>query len=376
MQTKNENETGSDLFARLLSQKLTSTNASTSAAAATSQAQNTQQPVDPVLTQLENILMINKSIPFDDCLLPNGISNRQIVEITGREGKTELAMHLIARYLLPPVWKFKSNDVEVSLDLREFSAAVESKCKLVLIETESKFSYIRLFTIMEHRIHKALLKLGSKSDLKSDTLGLQMKKFIRECMKNMIVYQCHSNEHFILSLAACENYIQSLLVSDAAYKTHVMPIFIDSLSSHMEIVDKFNFCLGVADNDYTEKYALQLIKKLLSKYNVCFVAVRPNFSLSLNGTVSDGAYLFKKWQSIVNVRLELTSGPKLAPPTGQDADEVDVKIKQPQPDRVVNILNLTKENSTADQQKPELVHSRTFNFKIDNSGFNVLNQLA
>lgn len=93
-----ENETGSELFTRLLSsQKKCETTTFT-------QCQN----ANPILiSQLESILAVSKPLNLDDGLFSTAIGSREVVEIYGRigVGKSELLMHLMSRCLVPPKWK-------------------------------------------------------------------------------------------------------------------------------------------------------------------------------------------------------------------------------------------------------------------------------
>lgn len=100
-----ENETGRDLFARLLTQKPPST--------ASINGENEKKPSlvqsqsnSAVISQLESVLLANKRINLEPNLFPNWVSNREIIEINGRVGvgKSELMMHLISRFLLPSKW--------------------------------------------------------------------------------------------------------------------------------------------------------------------------------------------------------------------------------------------------------------------------------
>lgn len=103
---ESENESGSDLFARLYTQSISATNSPTQLQTSIS---HFQFPNNPLISQLENILMINKTLNIDYKLFPSGISNREIVEISGKVGvgKSELVMHLISRCLLPARWNIQ-----------------------------------------------------------------------------------------------------------------------------------------------------------------------------------------------------------------------------------------------------------------------------
>lgn len=131
-------ENGCDVFARLLTQKQSNTShqisneQSTRAAAAAASSSSTvtttsKNPLQPsqaansrLLTQLENTLFTNKPLNLDPLLFPNGIANREVVEITGRvdSGKSELMRHLISRCILPSKWRLPKNDAQAQEENR------------------------------------------------------------------------------------------------------------------------------------------------------------------------------------------------------------------------------------------------------------------
>jgi RecA/RadA recombinase len=177
--TKNQNETATDLFARLIKNNNIST-------------QSTAQ-----LSQIESILMINKHLNIDNVLFPNGIENKQIIEIYGRplSGKTELIMHLMSRLLIPSKWTFELNNQTNELNLNEISSSTTTTTtpfKVILIETELKFSELRIFTIIENRLVDCYQK--SKLPKYNEKIKELMHKFIKDCLKNLIIFKCDSNE--------------------------------------------------------------------------------------------------------------------------------------------------------------------------------------
>lgn len=247
-QSSTQNETGTQLFARLLAKKADDSSQSTSTAS---------------LTQIENVLMINKQLHIDKHLFPNGLENKQIVEIFGRSGsgKTELIMHCIARLLIPHSWKFELDRQQFVVNLRGHSCADETKHsnselsqipKVILIETDFKFSIMRVFTIIEKRVTSACKTAG----IGNQSIQNLIRKFVKECLKNLTVYKCDSNEQYILVLAACEYYIQSLNEN----KQSITAVFIDSINSNYELLDKYNHHLGINDLNFTENYAVILLK--------------------------------------------------------------------------------------------------------------------
>ena len=324
-----QHETGTQLFARLVNSEKkanTLTSADTSNGVSSSPKPFTQ--VDKRLIQLENELMLNKTLNLDTHLFTKDMANKDVVEIYGKcnTGKSELIQHLMARFLLPPKWKL----AHFTIDLSEYSCLGGKNAELliepsqmpkcVLISTDAKFCILRLFTIIENRLKRALTQQQT-SNLPPDAHKLT-QKFIRDCLKNLVFYQCITNEQLIYSLVACEHYIQTLLSSPQNQQNQngcqiksILPVFIDSINSNFEIIDRFNSQMGQSDTEHTEKYCVQLVKRLVDNYNVCVIASRTD--LTYNGTLSSGmrnlnfsdfsSSSYKKWQTLVTKRVELMS---------------------------------------------------------------------
>ena len=235
------------------------------------------------------------------------LKNKEVIEIYGKHntGKTELLMDLMARFLLPLKWKLTE---DLIVDLGKYSSSSLYKepsqmTKAILINTDSKFNIQRLFVIMEERVKIVLNRLK----LFSDENKALLQKFIRDCLKNLVVYQCYTNEQFIFSFSACEMFIQKLLLEPKDKET-VWPIFIDSINSNYEIFDHYNRSNGLCDLfDHTEVYSVQSINKLLKNFNVCIISSRANLSYyNLKSLTEDYlSYSYQKWQKIVTKRIEL-----------------------------------------------------------------------
>jgi hypothetical protein len=89
----------------------------------------------------------------------------------------------------------------------------------------------------------------------------------------------------------------------------ITPIFIDTINSNYEILDKYNHSLDNSNNDlnFTENYAIILLKRLIENHNVCLIAARSEFiNIDLNKSYLDYFFnSFQKWQKIVNKRIHL-----------------------------------------------------------------------
>jgi len=377
-----QNETGSQLFARLLSQ---------TANAGTTNAPNATQ-TDPKLTQFKEVLNLNKPIDLEPTLFPKGIACKEIIEVYGKSGtgKSELLLHFISRFLMPPKWKLDltsgSSQLQVSVDLRHESTFGDEKSlnepsqmpKTILVSTDAKFNVIRVFNIMENRLSKALnssLNNGSIEEQQKaflvqnkELMKKSMKRFIRECLKNLIVYECFNSEQFIYALAACEHFVQNLIQTKSF--NYLMPIFIDTINSNYEITDRYNAYLGLNEFDHTEKYTLSLIKRLIERYSVCLIASRSDYSLTEN--YSNNVY--KKWQRVVDKKLELTwISSKIEADSDDLGETANKKFEYHQFLDLTEYLdqnkaNISKENQSNNQETKKSFNSSRFSFEIDNSG--------
>jgi hypothetical protein len=380
-QLSSQNETASQLFSRLLSQ---TTNMST----------NPTQ-TDPKLTQFKEVLNLNKPIDLEPTLFPKGVACKEIIELYGKSGtgKSELIMHFISRCLMPPKFKFDltsgSSLVQITLDLTDESIFGDEKNlnepsqmpKIILVNTDAKFNVMRLFNIMETRLSKALnnsFKNGINTQHQEvftsqskELIEKYMKRFIRECLKNLIVYECFNSEQFIYALAACEYFVQNLIQTKSF--NYLMPIFIDTINSNYELTDRYNAYLGLNEFDHTEKYTISLIKRLIEKYSVCIIASRSDYSLTEN--YSNNVY--KKWQQILDKKLEMTL---ISSKMGNDAKNPDETVDNTiLNQRYVNLMDYLdenktntstyfKENQSNNEETKKSFKSSKFIFEIDNLG--------
>jgi hypothetical protein len=251
-----QTESGEDLFFRLLTQN-----------------------------QSNTIESLNSQFGLDNRIFPNSIKKQDIIELNGSEnsGKTELLMHLLSRCLLPSKWKIETEDKqEVCLDLSEYSALRDTQ-KCILIDTELKFNVLRFYTIIERRIKTKLNSTGIKIE------SNKLKNFIKELMQNLTVYKCNSSEQYLMTLAACERFIK---VEQRTNGNKQIPVFIDSINSNYEFTDR----LLHNDVDYTEKFMITILNRIISKLNVIIIATKCDYKI-------ENSYL--KWKNMVTHKLEL-----------------------------------------------------------------------
>jgi hypothetical protein len=372
-----KNETGSQLFARLLSSQQTQPNRNSESVNSNVNYLNTQDKTMLITKKLENDLMINKSLKLDPDIFPNGIENKSIVEIFGKVGcgKTELILHFIARYLMPPLWKIDdTNQVNLTYFSIHDPNDFKELPKCILINNDSKVFILRLFTIMEQRITSLITSLN-------DLIQKKIKKFIEHNLKNLIVYQSYESEQFIYSIAAAENYIQSILIN-SINNNYIMPIFIDTINSCYEFIDRYQKNIGLIDNaaNFTENYSINLVKKLTERYNVCIIASRGDFY-----NKNSDNYTYKNWQAILNKRIELSIKINKIKTNEDDNenDENSINEKQQINDEKIfqfklieystkSLLNIKSDNKIDQNNKISncLIDKA---FIINNSGFNFKN---
>ena len=114
--------------------------------------------------------------------------------------------------------------------------------------------------------------------------------------------------------------------------------------------------MGICDNDHTEKYTIQLIRRLCSKYNVFIIATRTDLSFFAGSNENQVGY--KKWQAFANVRIELEvkTSTNLV-----DEENGDIECGKIEKKSTIKVMNV-KENKSMD-----VIRS----FSINNSGFQI-----
>ena len=153
---------------------------------------------------LKSALTTPALLKLDPKIFPYGVTGRDVIEITGAIGigKSELIMHLMSRCILPSAWKLRFNDTEIiSIDLNDLSCLDSSDSlarKVILIETDAKFNVMRLFSIIENRLLKVMSQNEAKLRIIEKKMQLKMvKRFIYECLRDLIIYRCNSSEQLI-----------------------------------------------------------------------------------------------------------------------------------------------------------------------------------
>ena len=343
------------------------------------------------LVQMEDVFMVNKKIALDSHIFSNGgIKNKQVIEIFGKlnSGKSELLMHFMARSLLPVKWKidlktfqeFDDDSKSVTVDLSEHSVysgseefdEPEKLGKVILIETTSKFSILRMFTILENRVlrsfHKIRASNSTAAKLKLSQIQSLMNKFLKDCLKNLVTFKCYNSDQFIFSLVACDHFIQSTYQEGKAQRS-IIPIFIDSVNFNFECVDKYSNQIGASEANCTENFGLTLIKRLVERFNVSVIATRLDCTYSFGEANQYSFFPYKKWQTLVDHRLELVDTNESTEKTFEDHQENPGSRNK----RILRLINAKAESMQ--EVKPETAHSiqNTLIFSIENDGFHFQN---
>ncbi|XP_045173538.2 DNA repair protein XRCC2-like [Mercenaria mercenaria] len=231
-----------------------------------------------------------------------GPQTKDVIELYGGEGtgKTELLVHLICRCILPEYWN--------NVPLDGHGAGV------VFIDTDFKFSVIRLVTVIEKYILDKARDCSKFTAIDSDSI----ESFIRECLKKLHILRCTSSEQLVVTLHNLENLICN--------ESSVSVIMIDSISTFYWI-DKSNGGDSIQAQESNMKYVTEILSKLINTYNLtllvtkavvykkkgqndCFEGESGMQSLSKHFANQDlelfhAEFMCKPWQRLVSHRLVL-----------------------------------------------------------------------
>lgn len=156
-------------------------------------------------------------------------------------------MYFIVRSILPDYW----NDIHLS----------GHDAGVIFIDTEMKFSILRLVNLLEKYILKKVTESSVPSNIESDKL----ESFIMKCLKNLHVILCPDSEKFVITL----NSLESLLANNP----NISSIMIDSISAFYWI-DRAAGGESVPLQETNMKLATQAIMKLVNTYNLVVFAVK------------------------------------------------------------------------------------------------------
>ena len=232
--------------------------------------------------------------------IPDGIQPGNVVEFCGMEGsgKTEMLLHLIANCILPKSWK--------DLKLNGRSVGV------VFVDTDFHFQLLRLVTILEHRILKAIREADkSETSLRNDktnhhketTEGSPLvypekysdyEVFIKSCLSLLFIVRCNSSIELLATVLSHENLL--------AAKPEVGVFMIDSLSAFYWL-DRSAGGESLGHQESNQRKLVNILQKYVQQYHVVLIATKQSIFVNTEKS-TNREYLCQAWQRLVNYRYE------------------------------------------------------------------------
>ncbi|PFX26848.1 DNA repair protein XRCC2 [Stylophora pistillata] len=232
--------------------------------------------------------------------IPDGVQPGNVIEFCGMEGsgKTEMLLHLIANCILPRSWK--------DLKLNGRSVGV------VFVDNDFHFQLLRLVTIMEHRILKAIRdadqsERASESDrtnpLKETSAGIPLvypekysdyESLIKSCLGLFFIVRCNSSIELLATVLSLENLL--------AAKPEVGVFMIDSLSAFYWL-DRGSGAESLGLQESNQRKVVNILQKYVQKYHVALIATKQSIFMNAEKS-TNREYLCQLWQRLVNHRYE------------------------------------------------------------------------
>ncbi|XP_067660764.1 DNA repair protein XRCC2-like [Haliotis asinina] len=235
---------------------------------------------------------------LEPSVFPKGVPPGEVVELFGAEGtgKTEVLLHCLARCILPPEW--------MTFDLGGLGA------KVIFIDTDYKFSILRLVILLEKKITEIVDTKVDKTKPTSD----EVEAFITNCLKSLYLVRCNSSHQLLCTLHSLETNI--------AADSDIACIMIDSISAFYWI-DRCNHGDGGSAHEISMNKIVEILQTIAKKYNLVVMATKAAvfkakirdfdkgdntspFGLKHKDDNSNFAeYLGKTWNKFVGERLIL-----------------------------------------------------------------------
>ena len=250
---------------------------------------------------------------LENSLFPGGPSEKDVVEFYGDEGtgKTQMLLHIISQCILPSKWK--------GLDLGGLGVGV------VLVDTDYHFSMIRLVSMMEHTLQRAV-SLGAKNYGTSQDGETKepfkapseedIELFITQCLGKLEIVKCNSSSQLIITLYSLESLFGNRL--------DLCLLLIDSISAFYWI-DRNNGGDSYSAQESNQRKVTEAITQLRDLYKIITIVTKPAIFQKRpketnqekndfdspghhSGASSDKSsehceYLCKPWQRLVTHRL-------------------------------------------------------------------------
>ncbi|WAR00157.1 XRCC2-like protein, partial [Mya arenaria] len=188
---------------------------------------------------------------LEPAVFGNGPQCRDAIEIYGEEGtgKTEFMVHLIVRCILPETWN--------NITLGGHGGGV------VFIDTDHKFSILRLAGLMERHVTKAAANNqgNSTDDVPVDSEAIE--NLITQCLEKLYVVKCTSSTQLVFTI----HNLESLICSDP----DISVIMIDSISAFYWI-DRALGGESVAIQEANMRLATEALLRLVNTYSLVLFA--------------------------------------------------------------------------------------------------------
>ncbi|XP_043497208.1 DNA repair protein XRCC2 [Polistes fuscatus] len=225
-----------------------------------------------LITRLRKNLCVSE---FDNILFFNGLTNTDIIEITGNvsSGKSLLLANILAKCILPD----KYDDIHI----KGLAASA------VLINTDCHFQISKLIKIMS-TIVIDLCKSVNIKKVNNETIN----KIINSVLDNLIIINCYDKDQFLLTLHTLESIFFC--------NEKIVILAIDSISAYYWQNRESN------DIKSIDSYVFNLIKLIqttTSQYNVITLYTRPS-SLTIND-VKTKKILFTNFSKELNYVIHL-----------------------------------------------------------------------
>ncbi|XP_069120569.1 DNA repair protein XRCC2-like [Argopecten irradians] len=191
-------------------------------------------------------------------LFPAGLKGKDVFELYGCEGcgKTEMLLHIACSLILPKTWRGWN-----------FGGCGAS---LVFIDTDYKFSILRLVTLLEKKITEFVEQ--NQPVTSSENLGATFNSnsgdieiLIKESLERLLVMQCKSSSQLLATLHSVENNIST--------NPDICVIMIDSISAFYWL-DRCNGGESKMAQEHIMNLIVDILSHLVNDYNLVLFATK------------------------------------------------------------------------------------------------------
>jgi len=162
-------------------------------------------------------------------------------------GKTEFLLQMMVKIVLPKDWN--------GVAMNGFEAGV------IIIDTDHKFSIIRLASLIERFVNKRVQNTGI-SDI-STTVDIE--KLINECLERVFVVKCSSSAQLVVTI----HNLESLICSHPC----ISAVMLDSVSSFYW-TDRANGGDSTPAQEANMRLATEALAKLVNTYSLVLFATK------------------------------------------------------------------------------------------------------